>query len=253
MAISLRRLSSFGLLALLLQAPVIQADWTDIFKKFFESEEGEQVVEDTLSNSEIISGLKEALASGVEKSVKTLGQTDGFLGDELVKIAIPESLKPVEELARKSGQGEYADKFVTTLNRAAEQAVPEAAEILGDAIRKMTVEDATAILKGPSDAATQYFRKVSEARLKESFHPHVKQATDQVGVTAAYKSLAGQAGDMLSGFLGGGAKESLDLDNYVTDKAMDGLFTYIAKEEKQIRENPEARTSDLLKKVFSSI
>jgi hypothetical protein len=167
----------------------------------------------------------------------------------------------VEETARKMGQGEYVDSFVLSMNRAAEQAVPEASKILSDAIRKMSVEDAVGIVNGPDDAATNYFRKVSESSLAERFLPIVKQATANHNVTAGYKALVDQGGDLVSGLassLGGGAipglgginKEVLDLDRYVTQGALDGLFTYIAKEEKRIRENPLARSSDLLKKVF---
>jgi hypothetical protein len=224
------------------------ADWWGLVDQFLKGESSETIAETALSNSEIASGLKEALAQGVETSINTLGRTDGFLADELVRIAMPESLRSVENLARQTGQGQYVDQFVTTLNRAAEQAVPEAASILGDAIRAMSIGDAKTILNGPDDAATAYFRKVSEARLAERFLPVVKQATDQVGVTSAYKSLMGQAAGLLGGFL---QPEAMDLDRYVTNRAMDGLFTYIAIEEKKIRQNPAARTTDLLKRVFS--
>ena len=249
MANSIKRLSIIGMTSLLLLPPVLQADWMDMFKELLGDKQTGQAVQSALSNSEIVSGLKEALAVGVEKSITTLGRTDGFLSDKLVRIAMPDTLKTVANLARQAGQGQYVDEFDTTLNRAAEKAVPEAASILGDAIRTMTVEDATAILNGPSDAATQYFRRVSEKQLTEKFLPHVAQATDEVGVTSAYKRLMKQGGGMLGGFLGA---DSLDLDKYVTNKAMDGLFTYIALEEKQIRENPTARTTELLKKVFSA-
>lgn len=225
------------------------ADLWGMFEEFVKGEDSETIAETALSNSEIASGLKEALAHGVESSINTLGRTDGFLSDELVRIAMPESLKSVEKLARQTGQGEYVDQFVVTLNRAAEQAVPEAATILGDAIRAMSISDAKTILNGPDDAATSYFRKSSEAKLTERFLPVVRQATDQVGVTSAYKSLTGQAVGLLGGFM---QPEAMDLDRYVTSKAMDGLFKYIAIEEQKIRDNPAARTTDLLKRVFSS-
>ena len=236
-------------LASIVLASAVQADWKSFLKPFLESETADSVTQTVLSNSEIVSGLKEALAKGVEASINRLGKTDGFLADELVRIAMPDSLKTVETLARQTGQGHYADQFVTTLNRAAEQAVPEASAILGNAIRDMSVEDARAILHGPDDAATSYFRKTSEAKLVERFRPIVEQATDSAGVTSAYKSLLGEAGGLLGGFFN---TESLDLDRYVTDGAMDGLFKYVAIQEKQIRENPAARTTDLLKKVFSA-
>ncbi|MBL3590813.1 MAG: DUF4197 domain-containing protein [gamma proteobacterium endosymbiont of Lamellibrachia anaximandri] len=225
-----------------------QGDWKSIFKQFVESDNIETATQSVLSNSDMVSGLKEALANGVETAINRLGKTDGFLADELVRIAMPDSLKTIESIARKTGQGHYVDEFVTTLNRAAEQAVPEASAILGDSIRELSVADAKSILNGSDDAATQYFRKSSEAQLEEKFRPIVERATNSAGVTSAYKSLLGQAGGMFGGFFN---TDSLDLDRYVTDRTMDGLFKYIAIQEKQIRENPAARTTDLLKKVFS--
>lgn len=135
-----------------------------------------------------------------------------------------------------------------TMNKAAEKAVPEAAEILADAIRNMSIDDAMNILNGPDDAATQYFRKVSGVSLQNKFQPIVSEATDQTGVTAAYKNMINKATPLFGGFL---EDSAVDLDQYVTDKSLDGLFKYIAQEEKNIRQDPSARTSDLLKKVFS--
>jgi len=135
------------------------------------------------------------------------------------------------------------------MNHAAEQAVPLAANIFTGAITNMTVADAKDILTGPNDAATQYFRKTSEDKLREKFEPIVKDATAQTGVTSAYKNLIKQAGPMAA-FLGADAG---DLDGYITQKSLDGLFKMIATEEKKIRENPVARSTDLLKKVFGSV
>ncbi len=230
-------------------------------KALGDSPQAQQALMGAAGDNETVAALKEALAQGVETAINTLGQTDGFLGDELVRITAPDSVKLAEDTARKLGQGEYVDNFVESMNRAAEQAVPEASKILGDAIRKMSVEDAVGIVNGADDAATQYFRKVAEAPLTERFLPIVKEATSANNVTSAYKTLVDQGGDVVSGLagsLGGGSipglgginKESLDLDRYVTTGALDGLFTYIAKEEKRIRENPLARSTDLLKKVF---
>ncbi len=229
-----------------------KAGWFDIFKSAIDeatTEDNQAVVREALSNTEIVSGLKEALAKGVEKAINTLGKPGGFLGNQLVKITVPESLKTVSATARNLGQGQIVDVFETTLNQAAEKATPEAATILAEAIRQMSVDDAITILNGPNDAATQYFRKVSEKSLVEKLKPIVAQATDQAGVTAAYKNLTGQAAPFLSDFLG---NEALDLDQYVTNKSLDGLFKYIALEEKRIRENPSARATDLLKKVFKN-
>ncbi len=210
--------------------------------------QGTEIAKSALSNSEVVTGLKEALANGVETAINTLGKPGGFAGNKLVQIAVPESLNTVVTTARTLGQGAYVDSFEATMNQAAEKAVPEAATILADAIRQMSVDDAMNILNGGNDAATQYFRKVSEQALADKFKPIVTEATNTAGVTAAYKQLTGGAGNMLDSFLGGGA--TLDVDQYVTNKSLDGLFKYIAIEEKRIRENPTARSTDLLKKVF---
>jgi hypothetical protein len=232
----------------------VQAEWGDLLKGAADlatQSVGSELAASTLSNSDAVSGLKEVLANGVESAVTTLGQSGGFLGNQLVEIAAPDSLKTIVATARTLGQGQYIDSFTTSMNQAAEQAVPGAASILGDAIRDMSVADAMNILNGSDDAATQYFRKVSEARLVEKFKPIINQATAQTGVTAAYKNLTGLGSTPLLGGLLGDSS-SFDLDQYVTDKSLDGLFTYIAMEEKNIRNNPAARTSDLLKKVFAN-
>lgn len=268
-------------LAIGLFASCANADAGDKLKGVLDAVTGSEAVRGAaagaLSESEMAAGLKEALAQGVQTAVEKLGQTDGFLGDSLVRIPVPEKVDRVAQTARTLGQGQYVDEFVTSMNRAAEKAVPEAAEILGNAIRTMSVEDAAQIVNGPDDAATQYFRKTSESALADRFRPIVADATDSVGVTSAYKSLtvqvggqtAGEAGSesgeqtdgQVGGMLGGIAKavgvpglgemgQGVDLDQYVTNQALDGLFTYIAKEEQRIRENPLARSSELLEKVF---
>ena len=202
----------------------------------------------SLTQNEMIGGLKEALSKGVQKAVADLGRDDGFLKNLDVKIPMPDSLKRVEKGLRMAGQDKLADEFIATMNHAAEKAVPEAAAIFGDAITKMSLDDAEAILKGPDDAATQYFRKTGEAQLTEKMMPIVKQATEKTGVTASYKQLMQQAGPITQ-FMGQGAP---DLDRYVTGKALDGLFKMVAAEEKSIRQNPVARSTDLLKKVFGT-
>lgn len=230
----------------------VHAEWDTMIKgvtEFATTNGGAELATSALSNSDAVSGLKEVLANGVESAVTTLGQSGGFLGNKAVEIVAPDSLKTIVATARTLGQGQYIDSFETTMNQAAEKAVPEAATILADAIREMSVDDAMNILNGSGDAATQYFRKVSEARLVEKFKPIVNQATAQTGVTAAYKNLVDLSSTpILGGILG--ANNTLDLDQYVTDRSLDGLFKYIAIEEKNIRSNPMARTSDLLKRVF---
>jgi hypothetical protein len=201
-----------------------------------------------LSQTEVANGLKEALSKGVNMAIANLGKEGGFLNNADVKIPMPPQLQQVEKALRAAGQNKMADDFVATMNRAAEQAVPVAAQVFAGAITNMTVADAKAILTGPNDAATQYFRKTSETQLHEKFLPIVKEATARTGVTASYKNLLQQAGPLAS-FL---SKDATDLDGYVTAKALDGLFKMVAVEEKKIRENPAARTTDLLKKVFGS-
>lgn len=200
----------------------------------------------TLTDTDMVGGLKEALAQGVQSAIQTLGKQDGFLSNDLVKIPIPKSLQTVEKTMRSLGQGHVADSFIESMNHAAEAAVPAAATIFADAVKSMSISDAKSIVQGNDSAATEYFRQRSEGDLRARFAPIVKQATDQVDVTSKYKALTGNLG-MMSGLVD---TSGLDVDNYVTEKALDGLFKMIAVEEKKIRNNPVARTTDLLKKVF---
>ncbi|MBI3852921.1 MAG: DUF4197 domain-containing protein [Verrucomicrobia bacterium] len=206
-----------------------------------------------LSQEQMAGGLKEALGKGVQQAVGSLGKEGGFLNDLSVKIPMPESLKKVEKTLRTLRQDKLADEFVTTMNRAAEQATPQAAAVLGDSIKQMSLTDARAILTGTNNAATQYFRRTSETNLYERFLPIVKKATEQTGVTSSYKQMMAKAN--FGGGLGNSLlnKDSMDIDAYVTRKALDGLFIKIAEEEKRIRENPVARTTDLLQTVFGAV
>lgn len=211
-----------------------------------------------LSPDQMTQGLREALGQGVERAVRTLGRDGGFLTNLSVRIPMPEKLQTAEKTLRALGQNQLADDFIASMNRAAEKAVPEAAAVFGDAIQQMTVSDARSILTGPDDAATQFFRRTTETNLYARFFPHVQKATEQVGVTSRYKQMTGkaEAAASLGGLLGGGKKtaaSALDLDGYVTQKALDGLFKTVADEEKRIRENPLARSTDLLQKVFGSL
>lgn len=207
-----------------------------------------------LTQDQMVGGLKEALGKGVEKAVASLGKEDGFLKDAGVKIPMPESMQKVEKTLRALGQEKLADEFVTSMNRAAEQAVPEAAGVLGDSVKQMSIADARSILTGTNNAATRYFRRTSETNLYARFLPIVKAATEKTGVTSAYKRMTDKAGGGFGG-LGAGwlGKETPDLDDYVTRKTLDGLFLKIAEQEKLIRENPVARTTDLLQKVFGAV
>lgn len=237
---------------LLLTSPASQADWRDLLKVF--SAEGENAEVDaelagTLSDPEIIDALKQALEKGTQSAVAMLGREDGYFANPKVKIPMPDTLSTVETGLRKIGKGKVADDFIASMNRAAEKAVPRAASIFAESVRQMSIDDARDILQGDDDAATQYFRRTSSDSLRDSFLPLVGDATDQVGVTARYKQMTDKLG-MLSGMID---TDNLDLDSYVTDRALDGLFTMVALEEKKIRENPVARTTNLLKKVFGSI
>jgi len=204
---------------------------------------------DSLSNTEVVAGLKAALQEGTQFAVETLGRSGGYLDNADVRIPMPESLVWVEKSLRRLGQEQLADDFVASMNHAAEQAVPEAAAIFSEAIQAMTLDDARAILAGPDDAATQYFREHTETALTERMRPVISRTTENTGVTSAYKHMLSGAGG-LSGLLPG---EATDIDGYVTRQALDGLFSMVAVEEQRIRENPLARSSDLLKKVFGSV
>jgi len=210
-----------------------------------------------LSSEQMVGGLKEALGKGVEHAVSSLGRDGGFLTNLNVKIPMPDKLKTVEKTLRTVGQNQLADDFVGSMNHAAEKAVPVAASVFGDAIKQMTFEDAKAILSGQNDAATQFFRRTTQTNLHAKFYPIVQKATDQVGVTASYKQMMGKfaSAEQRVGMFGSKSPvkfEVADIDTYVTDKALDGLFKMVAEEEKNIRANPVARTSDLLQKVFGS-
>jgi hypothetical protein len=208
----------------------------------------------SLSHDQMVSGLKEALGQGMQQAVASLGRPDGFLHDPSVRIPMPENLQRVEKALRALRQDDLADEFVTTMNRAAEQAVPEGAAVLGQALKQMSFADARTILTGTNNAATEYFRRTSETNLHARFLPIVQAATEQAGVTRSYKQMVDQAGGAFGG-LGGRlwGEKALDLDSYITARTLDGLFLKIAEQEKQIRENPVARTTDLLQKVFGAV
>lgn len=235
----------FFLLSISVSAHAAWNDFIDFFK-----EKAPTVSENTnLSQADIISGLKEALIKGSQNAVKTLGKEDGYFAHPQLKIPMPEKLQTVESALRKLKQDKVADEFILSMNRAAEKAVPKAMSIFSDAIKSMSINDAYGVLNGPDNAATEYLKKNGGSQLQQAFLPIVKQATNRVGVTQHYKSLIDNLG-MMSKFID---VESLDLDRYVTDKAVNGLFDLIAREEKLIRTNPTARGTELLKKVFSSI
>lgn len=201
----------------------------------------------TVSASDANRGLKEALAQGVASAIRQLGRENGFLGDKAVRIGLPGKLRKYGEAARKLGAGKQVDAFELAMNRAAEQAVPAAADVFADAVRQMTITDALDILRGGEDAGTRYFRRVAEERLRAKFLPIVAGATAKHGVTQRYKAMIGRNEALAKVLVG---DRNLDLDRYVTDKAMDGLFHYVAEQEKAIRKDPLKRSSSLLRRVF---
>lgn len=201
-----------------------------------------------LSNAEASGGLKEALTQGIGKAISSLGAPDGFLGNKEVKIPLPKSLKKIEKGMKLMGMGKQSDELVLKMNRAAEAAVPEAKALLVDSVKKMTLADAKAILTGPEDAATQYFKRTTSAQMAEKFLPIVKKATENVQLAESYNKYA----EMGSKF-GVVKKEDAKIEQYVTNKALDGVYLMIAKEEAAIRKDPVGQASSLLKKVFGAI
>ncbi|NOS91378.1 MAG: DUF4197 domain-containing protein [Cyclobacteriaceae bacterium] len=198
-----------------------------------------------LTTAEVTNGLKEALVNGVSKGTDLISKIDGYYKNPEIKIPFPQDVKMVETKLRALGMGKEVDKFVVTLNRGAEEAAKEAKPIFLAAIKQMTIDDAFAILKGQPDAATQYLKKTTTAQLKEKFKPIVQASLDKVQATKYYGDLVNQYNRIP--FI---TKVNPNLNDYATDMAIQGLFTMIAKEEKSIRQDPAARTSDLLKKVF---
>ncbi len=203
---------------------------------------------DSLSNSDTAAGLKEALTRGAEIAVGQLGKKDGFLSDKRVRIPLPDSLRSVEKAMRTFGMKKQADELIETMNRAAEMAVVEAKPILTNAVKSMSFEDARGILAGGEDAATQYFKRTTSKDIAAKFLPIVKQATAKVDLAGQYNQYAGQAAKL--GLLD---EKDADLDTYVTQKAMDGLFKMIAEQEKSIRKDPIGTGSAMLKKVFGAL
>ena len=201
-----------------------------------------------ISNKDAVGGLKQALSQGATKAVATLGKPDGFLGNPKVRIPLPDSLQKAEGMMRRFGMGKQADELVTSMNRAAEAAVTEAKPLLLDAVKQMSVEDAKKILNGGDDAATRYFREKTAAPLTQKFLPIVRQATVKVQLAEKYDQFAG-AGKKFNLV----KEEDARLENYVTRKALDGMYLLIAEEERAIRQNPVAAAGNLAKKVFGAL
>jgi hypothetical protein len=192
--------------------------------------------------------LKAALEKGSLAAVANLGRVDGFLGNPQVKIPLPESAQRAEHAMRRFGMGKYADELIVTMNRAAESAVPEAKALFIQSVKKMTVQDAKGIIKGGETAGTEYFRRTTRGELHRRFLPIVEKATARVQLAQRYEQFADKA--VAVGML---KKEDADLDEYVTQKALDGLFLMVAEEEKKIRKDPIGTGSSIIRKVFGAL
>ena len=259
---------------LLISLPAL-ADWRDYLDKAREvadtalggaSDHGASL--GNLTQEEIAGGLKEALGKGVERAVRSLGSVDGYLKNVRARIPLPKQLDTVKQGLKLVGQEKLADDFEVSMNRAAESAVREAAPVFGQAIAAMRFEDAKTLLNGGDTAATEYLRRTAGDELAARMRPLVQEATDGAGVTGYYKKMVA-AGKDYAGDLGGGLDAGLggwigklgsvfdagdlDLDQYVTDRAMEGLYAMLAEQEKQIRDNPGEWTTDVLQKVFGSL
>jgi hypothetical protein len=203
---------------------------------------------DAISTGDASAGVKEALAKGADYAIASLGKDGGFMGNSKVRIPLPGYLQKAESGLRMFGMGKQADQLIETMNHAAEMAVAEARPVLSESIRKMSVQDAKGILMGGDDSVTQYFRRTSSEQLTAKFMPVVKASTRKVKLADKYNQFAGKAAS--AGLID---KKDADLDSYVTQKAMDGLFAMIAEEEKKLRSDPLGAGSELLKKVFGAL
>lgn len=220
--------------------------WKDFAREMLGQPAAQQAVTG-LAEGEVVQGLREALAKGTRSAVLELGRRDGFWTNSRYQIPLPQSLVKADGFIRAAGFGPQIDELHLSFNRAAEQAVPVAADVFSKSVSQLSITDARQILSGPSDAATQYFRRTTADTLATQFKPLVARVTAQSGLVQQYEKLMAAAGPM-SLMMGAQA----DVNTYVTERALDALFKRIAVEEASIRENPAARTSDVLKKVFGS-
>ncbi len=225
---------------LIIQPPSASGQFKDMLKGIGKALRGGE-----LSESKIIQGLKEALQIGTGKAVQNVSQIDGYYKNPKIRIPLPEDVQKVEKILRAVGYGPKVDAFKLSMNRAAERAAPEAKSLFIDSIKQMTFSDAKKILQGRDNEATLYFEDKTRGRLNELFKPIVHTAMSEVGVTRGYQELDAKVRSIPFA-----ERMSFDLDGYVTNKGLDGLFFMVAEEERKIRRNPAARVTDLLKEVF---
>ncbi len=238
----MRRISIIILLLSLLFMSSAYAGLLDKLREYREKERQSQREPDT---NTIVSGLKEALSIGARNGVKTVSQVDGYFGNPLIRIPMPEKIQHVAKTLRRAGFGKEVDNFILSMNRAAEKAAPQALTLFVDAVKEMTIPDALTILHGHDTAATDYLKSKTYDKLYQSFKPLISSSMNDVGVTRTFKEMMDKTRHIP--FL---KKESVDLDHYVTSKALDGLFVMVGQEEKKIRKDPAARVTELLRTVF---
>jgi hypothetical protein len=236
----MRRLLVVGCMAAALVAAIADGGVLDVMKGVQMPSGG------GADNGTTASGLKEALAIGTRNAVGAVSKTDGYFGNQAIKILMPGKLQTAANVISKLGYQKEVDAFILSMNRAAEKAAPKAASFFEDAIKEMTFEDAKKILHGGDTSATEYFKSKTFNELYNAFKPSVSDSMNEVGVTRAYKEMIGK----YTSSVPFAKEESLDLDHYVTTKSLDGLFHMLGQEEKKIRTDPTARVTDLLKKVF---
>ena len=225
------------------RSPALAGGFDDFFRKFQKALGGGS----RLSNDEIIAGLQEALRLGTQKAIAAVSKLNGYYGKPEIKIRLPESVRSAEKVLRYAGFGSTVDRFELSMNRAAERAAPQAKSLFKDAIRQLTFTDAKQILNGPDDAATRYFKSKTSQHLQVRFKPIIANSMAEVGVTRAYRQLEEKLQSISFA-----QSVVFDLDQYVTEKAIDGLFVMVAREEAAIRRDPVARTTELLRRVFGN-
>ncbi len=237
-------LRQFFLLMILTLLYVSIGQAADI-KSIFDSVKKSASGGSSITNDEMIQGLKEALKVGTQNAVNTVSKVDGYYNNSDIKIPLPEEIESAGKYLRLAGYGTKVDEFEQSMNRAAEQAAPEAKQIFLGAVKEMKIKDAQNLLNGPDNAATNYFKDKTYDQLHNIFKPIVKDTMGQVGVTSQFQDINNKLSSIPLA-----DKASVDLDQYVTDKSLDGLFFMLAEEEKKIRQDPAARVTDILKKVF---
>ena len=238
------RTKIFSLVLLLVMAAAGSA-FSGVFDEVLNQAGSLAAPQEKSSDATVVSGLKEALSIGSKNAVGTVSQPNGYFSNQMIKILMPKKIQMAADMLAKVGFQKEVDDFVLSMNRAAEKAAPKAASYFVDAVKGMSFDDAAKILKGGDTAATDYFRKATSASLYDAFKPIISASMAEVGATSKYQQMMKRYETIPLA-----QKQSLDLDHYVTNSALDGLFYMVGQEEKKIRTNPAARVTDLLKSVF---